>query len=266
MVHCYPTLSRIIVLPLPLLSTTLSLITHLDFSHLANIFTFLYSRAFSSAVSVIGGLLLLYIIAKASDEKTIFTSSTLFTMMCTILAIICSAMVGSWAKTPTTASGSSTTSTSVTTSTYLGVPDSSSNALAWHVVLMVGGFFFSQILAVLSWRVFPSHFTAKLSHLMWHTLALLMMALGLIYIDHYKDQSHEARLTTMHSWLGIAGVTLFCLSYAFGLVMWGCKVSGVEMDMRGGHRVVGGSAMVFAAMAIGTGIINLLSPNFNSLS
>ena len=29
-----------------------------------------------------------------------------------------------------------------------------------------------------------------------------MMALGLDYIDSYKDENYEARLTTMHSWLG----------------------------------------------------------------
>lgn len=211
-----------------------------------------------STVCVVVGLVLLYIITSASDEKTMFTPTTMFTMICVTLAIICLGLVGAWAKTPTTSSGSSpTTFISVTTtssSTYLGIPDTSSNALAWHIVLMVGGFFISQILAVLSWRVFPSHFTAKLSHMMWHTVALLTMALGLAYIDDYKDESsRETRLTTMHSWLGVAGVILFCLSYAFGLVMWGCKVSGFEMDMRGGHRVVGGSAMVFTAMAIGTG-------------
>ena len=151
-------------------------------------------------------MLLLYLIASASDEKTTFTPTTLLTMACTILAVICAGVVGSWAKTPATASGSgsssSSASSSASISTYLGVPDASLNPLSWHAVLMVGGFFFSQILAVLSWRVFPSRSSGKLSHVLWNTLALLMMALGLDYIDSYKDENYEARLTTMHSWLG----------------------------------------------------------------
>ena len=154
---------------------------------------------------------MLYVIGNGREEKNLFNSTTLLTMTCAMLGVICVGLVGSWAKSPAAATGSSssTSSSSITpsasvstvTSTYLGLPDSS-NPLAWHAVLMVGGFFFSQVLAVLSWRMFPIPSNQKLFHVCWNTLALLMMALGLVYIDSYKDKNSESRLTSVHSWLG----------------------------------------------------------------
>jgi hypothetical protein len=48
------------------------------------------------------------------------------------------ALVSVWAQDP---------SGSAISVAYLGVPDWSDNVIAWHIVLMVAGFFFSQVSA-----------------------------------------------------------------------------------------------------------------------
>jgi hypothetical protein len=133
--------------------------------------------------------------------------------------------------------------------------------LAWHAVLMVGGFFFSQVLALLSWSVFTSHKVGKVSHVLWQTAALATMIAGLAAVYSYKTSSGEARMTSVHGWLGVAATMLFCLSYACGLLLGGWRVCGPlarKTNMRVVHRLLGGSAFVVVAVAACTGIMDQL--------
>jgi hypothetical protein len=58
-------------------------------------------------------------------------------------AIAATVLVSLWAQDNNTSSQSG----------YLGLPSFNANPIAWHIVLMVGGFFFGQTLATSSWKI-----------------------------------------------------------------------------------------------------------------
>jgi hypothetical protein len=73
---------------------------------------------------------------------------------------------------------------------YLGMPDWKSNVLTWHIVLIVAGFFFSQVLAILSWTLFPIHTVGKSVHVFWQTAALATLIASIIAtVKSKKDLS-----------------------------------------------------------------------------
>ena len=44
---------------------------------------------------------------------------------------------------------------------------------------------------------------------------------------HPQEKNREPELTSVHSWLGVAAISLFCAAYAFGLCMWAYKVGEI---------------------------------------
>jgi Eukaryotic cytochrome b561 len=167
--------------------------------------------------------------------------------------IISVALVSAWAQ---AASGSSVEVG------YLGKPDWNSNILAWHIVLMVAGFFFTQVLAMVSWSVFPTPPSAKTSHVLLQSVALITMALGLYAVKKYKDQSTENSLTTMHALLGTGAIVVFSANYGFGCFMGirkafcaACAIpSGLDLVLN--HRSIGSFAFGLTVLAIVTGIMD----------
>lgn len=90
-------------------------------------------------------------------------------------------------------------------------------AVAAHAVLMVVGFYGCQCLA-LNVLILLEQWsrTALLLHVVLMTVALLSMAVGLAkIINHYQD-SRMSTLTTLHSWYGVAAISVFGLTFAIG--------------------------------------------------
>jgi len=102
-----------------------------------------------------------------------------------------------------------------TDETYLGIPTTlmgypgSENVFAWHPVLMVGGFFVGQILAINTWGIIPDHTASKIIHVLWQCAALGCMIAGLTAVVKEKFNEKSPSLTTMHSWIGVCGIVMY---------------------------------------------------------
>ena len=167
---------------------------------------------------------------------------------------------------------------------------------------MVGGFFCTQLLAILSWSVFTSPVWGKAGHVFLQTAAMCTMAAGLYAVQKYKvclqqlpriclavffvavtsidmlilvhllstpssllhchyscphhstsplllyplfslsthsqKQEQEPELTSVHSWLGVAAIALFCAAYLFGLGMWAYKVGGYARQSHTSSHII----------------------------
>jgi cytochrome b-561 len=147
---------------------------------------------------------------------------------------------------------------------YLGEPNWQKNIFAWHPALLVGGFYFGQVLAVSCWSLIADHSIAKILHALCQTAALACMIAGLTAIVKYKLDIYDSSLVTAHSWIGIAAVAVFCCNYCLGLLMailtrwFPSNVMRVALDLRRIHRAVGMAAFGLTSMAILTGINNQL--------
>lgn len=151
---------------------------------------------------------------------------------------------------------------------YLGIPSWDTNILAWHPVLMVGGFLFCQIVAICAWGVFGSRSLAKLVHVTFQFGGLVSMVIGLIAIIRYKNvitNPPSPSLTTVHSWLGVMNIAVFALNFLFGCFM-GCLKACFEdppliakaINLKRIHQALGFSALGFTILSIETGIMDQL--------
>jgi hypothetical protein len=149
---------------------------------------------------------------------------------------------------------------------YLGVVDTgtTSGKLAWHAALMAGGLFSAQALAVLCWTLLHTHAVAKVAHVLFHTAGLVTLSLGLASIVSYKHDRQTPALTSVHSWVGVAAVAMFLLNYVYGVCMGlltllhPTATAHKAVDLRGLHRVIGFCSVGLSAIAIATGVMNVL--------
>ncbi len=132
-----------------------------------------------------------------------------FALTACIVGIAALILVSFWATNPKDSADKS----------YLGVPTTligypgSENVFAWHPVLMVGGFFVGQVLAINTWSIIPDHTAGKILHVLWQSAALACMIAGLTAVVKEKFNDKDPSLTTLHSWIGICGIVMFCTNY-----------------------------------------------------
>jgi hypothetical protein len=157
--------------------------------------------------------------------------------------------------------------------TFLGVASWKHNLFAWHPVLMVAGFFFSQAIAILSWGwpicVLPakgcSPTLKKVSHVFWQTCAFACLGVAMYVIFKVKHDAGTSNLSSMHSWVGIAVASAFAFNFIVGLFFEGFKacasrggsdssMNGSVAFVRGVHKAVGLMAFGVTSLAILTGI------------
>lgn len=142
---------------------------------------------------------------------------------------------------------------------YLGDNDVDSK-IQNHAVLMVAGFFFGQVIAYTVWGFFEEKTIAKSLHVLFHTVAILTMIAGLIYIVRYYIENKIPQLTSVHSWMGVMAVALYCLNYLWGFIM--SMLTKFAPDTRilqavpllYCHKCIGMAAFVMTAIAIVSGI------------
>jgi hypothetical protein len=175
-----------------------------------------------------------------------------------LLAIIATALVSAWATDNNTHDEYATDSYH-----FLQEPNWKSNALAWHPVLMVSMFFFGQVVAVLSWSLISDHRVAKVVHVLSQSVALMGLALGLSAIENYKNfQYKQPSLVSMHAWIGISNVSIFCFNYCFGLFMatltqfWPDSRLRTSWKLRDIHMRFGIISLALTTTSICTGIVN----------
>ena len=100
---------------------------------------------------------------------------------------------------------------------YIGTSNWQSNLFAYHPVLMVGGLFFGQVLAINDWNLLPfSHTSAKGLHVVFQTGAVVSMSVGLAAVMKVYVENHDPLFVTMHSWMGLGAVICMGFNYALG--------------------------------------------------
>mmetsp|Transcript_32442 Transcript_32442/g.46781 ORF Transcript_32442/g.46781 Transcript_32442/m.46781 type:complete len:495 (+) Transcript_32442:26-1510(+) len=148
---------------------------------------------------------------------------------------------------------------------FLNKPNWDNNVAAWHPVLMVGGFFFSQVVAICSWSLFShQHAVGKVFHVFFQLAAMSTMIAGLCAMVHHLLQMKAESLTTMHSWVGVAAVSVFGVTFLWGAGMSTLTAFHPEsllrkaFDLRRMHQTIGLTAFGLTTVAILTGINNSL--------
>ena len=154
----------------------------------------------------------------------------------------------------------------------LGKPSWKENLFAWHPVLMVAGFFVSQIGAVASWALLGDHFTAKILHVVCQCAGFATMFAGLWAVWEYKSDVQSYHFATTHAWLGIAAVALFTFTFGFGSLMATLtrfrpeSVLRKAFDLKSAHKFLGSWSLTLTTIAVLTGVMDLMpsgtcSPN-----
>ena len=150
---------------------------------------------------------------------------------------------------------------------YLGKPNwyaGKDSLFAWHPVLMVGGFFFSQVLAVCVWSLIPDRTVAKLFHIFFQTAAAATVTAGLIAVFRVGYEVKTPNLTTMHSWMGICTIAVFGLNYIWGFLMYALtklhpnSIFRKAFDLLYIHKCIGMTAFGLTLVTIVSGIMDEL--------
>ena len=105
-------------------------------------------------------------------------------------------------------------------SNYLGgFSLSRGQQFVWHPFLMYFGFIFCFGNAALSFRILPfAHKTNKVIHLIWQTIGIISICLGLTAVVLYHNENKYPNFYSLHSWIGIVVFGVFCLQYIGGFI------------------------------------------------
>lgn len=170
------------------------------------------------------------------------------------LAIVTIALVAFWAQeNPMTSIYSQTG--------YLGVPNWTDNRIAFHIVLMVGGFFASQIFGAIIWVFLSDKLYAQLIHIFFESFGLITMAIGLLAAVYDKNVTNTAHLTSMHSWYGIFCIAMYSISYIYGFLLGILPAYFPKMELkvmtnlRSFHGLLGQLSFYLSILSIVTGIM-----------
>jgi Eukaryotic cytochrome b561 len=147
---------------------------------------------------------------------------------------------------------------------YLNIPSWDNNVFAWHPLLLVCGFFFSQVFVLTTAGVFPTLVLegsltgwAWLYHGIWQCAATATLIGGLLAVFKDYNTLGLPNLTSVHSWLGIATAVLFFLNFLLaGISALSAFVFTQEPYlMRGMRALVRIATFQMTAMSIGSGIM-----------
>lgn len=160
----------------------------------------------------------------------------------------------------------------------INMSDSQSNnynyVFNWHPFMMILGMVFCFVEACLSYRTWNHLGTiwgtvkvAKLIHLVWQTAAVICASVGLIavFLSHNKPVggAYKANLYSLHSWIGIAVVTMYFAQYVVALYTFFTPQTVSPISQRESYKpyhIYFGLFLLFGAgMAIESGIQEKLS-------
>jgi hypothetical protein len=127
----------------------------------------------------------------------------LYSITSVCLAVVVVALTLAWASNNDAAS-----TTSLSSSHFLGRPNWNSSVFPYHPLLMVAGFYFTVVLASLSKTVL-SNAMSWVAQLLCFSAASACLVVGIMAIVKYKHDSETPSLTTLHSWIAIICVGCF---------------------------------------------------------
>lgn len=94
----------------------------------------------------------------------------------------------------------------------------------WHPLLMVAGFIFLQGSAIIIFRL-PWTWTCNKLIMKWihaslHLLAFTLAVISTVAAFDFHNTAKIPNMYSLHSWLGIAAVSLYCLQIIVGVVLY----------------------------------------------
>lgn len=187
-------------------------------------------------------------------SEVTYTAARLYEGAALLLAAICIGLVSNWAKEPTTADGG-----------FLGIPSWETNIFAWHPILMTAGFYCAQIFAICAWSFWSDHYSAKLCHVFFQIAGLASMIAGLWAVVKYKLDGEMAGFVSMHSWVGIAAISMYGFNFAWGSVMalltrfHPNSIFRKVYNLKEHHKTIGLMALWMTTMSVLTGIMDQIS-------
>ncbi|XP_051820166.1 lysosomal membrane ascorbate-dependent ferrireductase CYB561A3 [Antechinus flavipes] len=138
--------------------------------------------------------------------------------------------------------------------------DNSSRMFNWHPVLMVAGMVVVYGAASLVYRLPQSWVGPKLPwkvlHAALHLAAFTLAVLGLVAVFRFHQHNQIAHLYSLHSWLGIAAVTLFAgqwlLGFSVFLLPWASQ--GLRSLLKPAHVFFGATILTLSMASVLSGI------------
>ncbi|XP_070694617.1 plasma membrane ascorbate-dependent reductase CYBRD1 [Pempheris klunzingeri] len=102
----------------------------------------------------------------------------------------------------------------------------------WHPVLIVTGFIFLQGMAIIVYRL-PwtwqfSKLTMKFIHAGLNLLAFILAVIATVAVFDFHNAAKIPNMYSLHSWLGLTAVTLYCLQLVLGVGMYLIPISPVS--------------------------------------
>jgi hypothetical protein len=136
--------------------------------------------------------------------------------------------------------------------------------LSWHPVLMVGGFFLSQVHVVAVWTFAPEAASTVRKFFLWffRFAALACFVGAMCAVVNFKLQNKMDALISMHSWIGVCAFIAFGCSFCWGFVadFVGsiAKQWEVNYDVEYLHKFMSIAALALTCTAVCSGIVNYL--------
>ncbi|XP_034740982.1 cytochrome b reductase 1 isoform X1 [Etheostoma cragini] len=91
----------------------------------------------------------------------------------------------------------------------------------WHPVLIVIGFIFFQGIAIivyrLPWTWQCSKLVMKFIHAGLHLLAFILAVIAMVAVFDFHNAAKIPNMYSLHSWLGLTALILFCLQLVLGV-------------------------------------------------
>lgn len=113
---------------------------------------------------------------------------------------------------------------------YLNRPSWKTNIFAWHAVLLVAGFFMSQVFALSGLAFFGEKKYAIITNFFWQFGALTTLIAGMRAVVKYNQETDSDSLITMHSWIGVICIVFWAFSFLYGKVIGVGGLMGVRFQ------------------------------------
>ncbi|XP_035532523.1 cytochrome b reductase 1 [Morone saxatilis] len=102
----------------------------------------------------------------------------------------------------------------------------------WHPVLIVTGFIFLQGIAIivyrLPWTWKCSKLIMKFIHAGLNLLAFILAVISMVAVFDFHNAAKIPNMYSLHSWLGLIAVILYCLQLVLGVVLYLIPITPVS--------------------------------------
>lgn len=127
-----------------------------------------------------------------------------------------------------------------------------------HPFLMFFGLIFIVGEAMMTYKTIPAeHNVQKFIHMVLQLIGIILGIIGLCAVFKFHDMINTSDVYSLHSWLGITAICLFCLQWVFGVFAFVAPKasSPTRMKFMAIHICVGRALLYMAICAALTGLM-----------